>query len=212
MEEFDAVADRRPIPEGIGELLGLGRALRDAQARLDDARMRELTAQRHRLVIGLIATARAAAAVAGHRAGDRALAELEQTLLTALTGGSAGLALTAGQLSSALEASVTGTLASLPLPSPPTPRAAAGASAPAVRADASTRKACRTHEATDREPRFAARGMTVMPSGHGLPMIAGADGHRETPPLSLGLSCEPRQRGDGGHYGFGSPGNRRRTP
>ncbi|MFB7669676.1 hypothetical protein ACFC1R_38245 [Kitasatospora sp. NPDC056138] len=126
----------RTHPEETGELLGLGRALRDAQSRLDGERMRELTVRRHRAVAELVAAAAAAASAGGHQPGPAALAELEHTLLAATSSPSAADALAGGRLSGTLETTApTDVLAGLALADLPSPRQLRDAPATAGQTD-----------------------------------------------------------------------------
>ncbi len=86
-------------PEQVGQLLDLGQALRTAQEELAGPVLRELSAQRHRLVAALTAQARASAAEAGVRLGEAQLREVEQTLRAAL----AAVEVAAGRLSASIE-------------------------------------------------------------------------------------------------------------
>ncbi|MET8703315.1 hypothetical protein ABZW10_31310 [Kitasatospora sp. NPDC004723] len=87
----------------MGELLELGRALRQAQEGLAGPALRELSARRHRLVAALTARARATAAEAGVRLSEGHLREVEQTLRAALASPQAAAEVAAGRLSAALQ-------------------------------------------------------------------------------------------------------------
>ncbi|MFB7382892.1 hypothetical protein, partial [Kitasatospora purpeofusca] len=90
-------------PDLVGELLDLGRALRDAQEHLAGERLRELVEQRRRLVRALTARAVKDAAAAGHPLGTGAVADLDGTLTAALADPDAADALGAGRLTTALQ-------------------------------------------------------------------------------------------------------------
>ncbi|MGE7439514.1 hypothetical protein [Kitasatospora sp. NPDC001175] len=136
----------RTDPAAVDRLLDLGHDLREAQERLEGERMRALTAQRHRLIDELVATARTAATVrAGQRAGKGALGELEQSLLAAIGDQVAADALAAGRLTEALplaSATTAGALAAPTLPDQPTAAAPARSThRPSQRTDGRARTA-----------------------------------------------------------------------
>ncbi|MGE7438847.1 hypothetical protein [Kitasatospora sp. NPDC001175] len=137
----------RTDPAGVQRLLDLGHALREAQERLEGKRMRELTAQRHRLAAQLVDAARTAATARGHSTGQSALAELEQTLLAATGSQAAADALAAGRLTEVLPpATTTDTLATLALPNrPAAPTPAHRAHPPSQHSDGRPRPAPATH-------------------------------------------------------------------
>ncbi|MEE1821102.1 hypothetical protein PUR61_02630 [Streptomyces sp. BE20] len=93
----------RRHPDLVGELLDLGRALRDAQEHLAGERLRELVEQRRRLVRALTTRAVQDAAAAGHPLGTGAVADLDGTLSAALADPDAADALAAGRLTTALQ-------------------------------------------------------------------------------------------------------------
>ncbi|MFJ6380099.1 hypothetical protein ACIQI7_08875 [Kitasatospora sp. NPDC092039] len=93
----------RACPEQTGQLLDLGVALLRAQEELAGPVLRELSAQRHRLVAALTAQARGLAAEAGVRLGEAQLREVEQTLRAALASPRAAAEVAAGRLSAAIE-------------------------------------------------------------------------------------------------------------
>ena len=74
----------RDQPEVGDQLVELGGELRRAQERLSGAALRELAAQRQRLVSALVRSARKLAAEAGHPVSAATAFELEQTLHAAL--------------------------------------------------------------------------------------------------------------------------------
>ncbi|MFD9061410.1 hypothetical protein ACFVZ3_07830 [Kitasatospora purpeofusca] len=90
-------------PDLVGELLELGRALRDAQEHLTGERLRELVEQRRQLVRALTARAVQDAAAAGHPLGTGAVADLDGTLTAALADPDAADALAAGRLTTAVQ-------------------------------------------------------------------------------------------------------------
>jgi hypothetical protein len=89
---------RREHADQVEDLVALGAALRDAQAGLDAAQLRELGQQRHRVVAALVGLARRTAAEQGHPAGAAAAEDLEATLTAALADPDAADALLAGRL------------------------------------------------------------------------------------------------------------------
>ncbi|MCX4690794.1 hypothetical protein OG401_41995 [Kitasatospora purpeofusca] len=90
-------------PDLVGELLDLGRALRDAQEHLAGERLRELVEQRRRLVRALTARAVQDTAAAGHPLGTGAVADLDGTLNAALADPDAADALATGRLTTAVQ-------------------------------------------------------------------------------------------------------------
>lgn len=86
----------------VEELLALGDALREAQAGLEGAALRQLSAQRHRVVAALAAEARRLAAQHGQPTGADAAEQLEQTLEAAMSDPAAAEALRSGRLTSGL--------------------------------------------------------------------------------------------------------------
>ncbi|MFD9130170.1 hypothetical protein, partial [Kitasatospora sp. NPDC059571] len=128
----------RSRQEEVGQLLELGRSLREAQASLAGPALRELSARRHRLVPALTARARDAAADEGEHLGEAHLREVEQTLRAALASEEASAALAGGRLTGALDE--TGALDGLP-PSSAEARTPAPAKAPTPAKAASARAA-----------------------------------------------------------------------
>lgn len=90
-------------PGLVGELLDLGRALRDAQAELAGEQLRGLVEQRRRLVRALTGQAEQDAEAAGKPLGADAVAALDRTLTAALADPDAGRSLAAGRLTAPLE-------------------------------------------------------------------------------------------------------------
>ncbi|MGV9269147.1 hypothetical protein ACWDRR_31285 [Kitasatospora sp. NPDC003701] len=90
-------------PGLVGELLDLGRALRDAQAHLAGEQLRGLVEQRRQLVRALTGQAEQDAEAAGHPLGADAVAAVDRTLTAALADPDAGRALAAGRLTAPLE-------------------------------------------------------------------------------------------------------------
>jgi len=94
---------RREAGEVIGQLVGLGAELREAQDLLDAADLRRLAAERHRLVIALTDQSRRLAAKAGHHVDRTALTEVEATLAAALADEAYGSQVLSGRLVRPLE-------------------------------------------------------------------------------------------------------------
>jgi hypothetical protein len=92
----------REHPDQVRELVELGEALREAQAGLDAAQLRELGRQRHQVVAALVALARRTAGEHGHPAGAAAANDLEGTLTAALADPEAAKALQSGRLAHGL--------------------------------------------------------------------------------------------------------------
>ena len=90
----------REYPAEVRALLELAAGLREAQARLDGAQLRELTQRRRAVVSALTRQAGQAATRAGLSVGEGPLRELEQTLHTVLTDQAAAEVFAAGRLSS----------------------------------------------------------------------------------------------------------------
>ncbi|MEU2629185.1 hypothetical protein, partial [Kitasatospora sp. NPDC007106] len=90
-------------PEETRALLDLGGSLRRAQAELAGPALRELSAERRRLVAALTAQVRDGAAEAGEPLGEVPLREVEQSLRAALASEAAAAAFAAGRLTGPLE-------------------------------------------------------------------------------------------------------------
>jgi hypothetical protein len=86
----------------VAALLGVGAALRDAQARLATGDLRRLAQQAQQVVTTLGREARVLAKDAGQRVGESAVRELEETLHAALADPAASDAVRSGRLVSAL--------------------------------------------------------------------------------------------------------------
>ena len=114
------VANRlaRQRPDRVVELLALGAAMRDAQARLDGEELRRMSQQGLRLVADLAGEARQLAGDAGQPVGDAVGREVEETLRAALADAAAGDALQAGCLTSPLQYSGFGMEAGAAQPRP----------------------------------------------------------------------------------------------
>lgn len=88
--------------DDLGQLLDLGAQLREAQGKLDAARMRELSSQAHELVQGVVRDVAAAAAAAGTSLGGTVKGQVEQTLRAAIADGRAAEAARTGVLTKPL--------------------------------------------------------------------------------------------------------------
>jgi hypothetical protein len=84
------------------QLRALGVELREAQAELDGARMRELTRQRQQLIAALVGRAGELAAENGQKVSGAVERELEETFAAAVADEQACLAVTSGRLTRAL--------------------------------------------------------------------------------------------------------------
>ncbi len=82
----------------VDHLLAVGRELRDAQARLDAARLRRLAGQRQRLIADLLDRGRRRASDAGVRPSAAVLSEVEATLKAALVDLAASSTVLSGRL------------------------------------------------------------------------------------------------------------------
>jgi hypothetical protein len=148
----------------MGELLALGESLRDAQRALDGDRLRELSAERRRLVTAMVGEAKRLAARAGRAVTLQVEREVDATLQAALADPGAAAEVAAGGLASPLSyaglgagEAVTGRRESAPSRPAPIKEQAAERNAPgrpAARADAAVRREER--EAAQREAREAA--------------------------------------------------------
>ncbi|MFG2819068.1 hypothetical protein ACGFX4_06515 [Kitasatospora sp. NPDC048365] len=138
--------------EEVGPLLELGRALREAQEQLAGPTLRDLSAQRHRLVAALTGQARLAAADAGERLGEAHLREVEQTLRAALADERAAEAVVAGRLTGALDESAA--LSPAPTDHPVRGRSAGGGpTTPRKKAPAASRQSGTAAAAPDEAAR-----------------------------------------------------------
>lgn len=86
----------------VDELEALGSELREAQAQLDGARMKELTRRRQHLVAALVKQAGTVAAQDGQKVSTAVQRELEETFGAAVADEQASLAVTSGRLTRAL--------------------------------------------------------------------------------------------------------------
>ncbi len=116
---------RRSADE-LGELLGLGARLREAQQALAGDELRRLGSNRHRLIAALAQRARELAGESGHAVAEPAVRELEATLEAAVADPGAAAALRSGRLVKPLQAGGFGPVdvsASVALPDslPPEP-------------------------------------------------------------------------------------------
>ncbi|WP_052391345.1 hypothetical protein [Streptomyces sp. NRRL B-24484] len=132
-------------PADARALLDLGASLRRAQAELAGPALRELSAERRRLVATLTAQVRDAAAAAGEPLGEAPLREVEQSLRAALASGTAAEAFAAGRMTGPLRED--GALPTGDLPTgwgPPPPEPTAPHRPTAARTDAKPRTTRRT--------------------------------------------------------------------
>lgn len=88
----------------VDQVLTVGAALREAQASLDGAELRELTRQRRQLTAAVTSRARALAAEAGHRVTDSVAEQVEATLTAAMLDEGAAAAVRTGLLVAPLRA------------------------------------------------------------------------------------------------------------
>ncbi|NEM08179.1 hypothetical protein [Geodermatophilus normandii] len=95
-------------PDEIAGLVELGDLLREAQQTLAGDELRQLGAQRSRLLAALTRQARAVAARRGHPLSDAVADQVEETLRAALADPDAGEALLAGRLTAPLSTRGTG--------------------------------------------------------------------------------------------------------
>lgn len=93
---------RRSNPEEAEQFLGLGRALREAYATLDPSGLKELSAQRRRIVAELSRQAAALARDAGHPLSEPVQRDVEATLRAVLADPEAADRWATGRLESAL--------------------------------------------------------------------------------------------------------------
>ena len=145
----------REDPGQMSELLALGESLRDAQQALDGDRLRELSADRRRLVTAMVGEAKRLAAREGRAVTLQVEREVEATLQAALADPGAAAEVAAGALASPLSYAGLGAgeaVAGRPSPSRPTPvkepaeRKSPGQ--PVTRADVTARR--ETREAAER--------------------------------------------------------------
>jgi hypothetical protein len=148
----------RGQPELLDQLLSLGEELRSAQRELRGAQLRELTANRQRVVAALVQAARRLAAESGHRVSAGTAYEVEQTLNAALADPQTARAVRAGRLVHPAEPAGFGLGADAGSAGPAPPAAAATRPAPRpspVRerggADAGDRQQTREQQAEERK-------------------------------------------------------------
>jgi hypothetical protein len=91
----------REAAEGVAELLSLGASLQDAQRRMAGAELRQLSAERRRLVDRLAREAVQLGAAHGYPAPDAALQEISQSLQAALADPGIGDQLRSGRMTAA---------------------------------------------------------------------------------------------------------------
>ncbi|SEL29467.1 hypothetical protein [Streptacidiphilus jiangxiensis] len=136
----------RAHPDQVEQLRALGRGLRDAQARLQGPRLRELAAQRTALVQAVATQARQEAAQAGQPVGGQAADELDQTLRAVLADEAAAEVFAAGRLAHALAPAST-------LPDLPADAPARASARPAGRARTADPDKPSGHRASDQAAR-----------------------------------------------------------
>ncbi len=96
--------------EQVDQVLTVGAALREAQANLDGAQLRELTRQRRQLTSAVTATARGHAVEAGQKVTQSVADEVEATLTAAMVDPAAAEAVRSGLLVKALSTTGLGDL------------------------------------------------------------------------------------------------------
>ncbi|MBG0741208.1 hypothetical protein IV500_17720 [Paeniglutamicibacter antarcticus] len=97
-------------PQEVDGLLRVGEKLRQAQAELDQAKMRSLSRERRGLLAKLLKSGRELAADLGSKASDAVLRDVEQTLRAATTDAWAAAAVRTGTLTRAISADGWGTV------------------------------------------------------------------------------------------------------
>jgi hypothetical protein len=95
----------RERPDELGELIELGRDLREGMGGVDADGLRELTRRRHHLVAGLVRQARELGAASEQRVGDDAARGVQATLEATLSDGDAADLVVDGCLAEPLEVS-----------------------------------------------------------------------------------------------------------
>ena len=147
----------RDQPELLDQLLSLGEELRSAQRELRGAQLRELTANRQRVVAALVQAARRLAAEAGHPVSAGTAYEVEQTLNAALADPQTAHSVRAGRLVHSAEPTGFGLGADAGSAEAVTPAAAAARPAPRAPArersgaEAGDRQQTREQRAEDRK-------------------------------------------------------------
>src|SRR5579872_1289684 len=119
----------RERPREVGSLLGLGAAMRDAQAKRAGDELRRLARERQGAIAELAALARALAAGVGERPGPSAVAELQETLEAAVADPDMAAALRAGALTTGLKYSGLGLVEGAPSPKHTRPSSASHSAA-----------------------------------------------------------------------------------
>jgi hypothetical protein len=146
----------RERADRTGQLLELGATLRQAQAELDPAALRELGAQRRRLVALVADEAQELAGGVGRHPGQSVLDEVAETLNAAMVSEAAGTAVATGRLVKALpvegidDAELDLFVAVPPTGARPRPRAVGGASAADQRRTREREEARRAVETAER--------------------------------------------------------------
>lgn len=116
-------------PAELAELLDLATALREATAAMSGAQLRELSAQRHRVIQAMVEAAVGMARKAGARPSEEVRRQVEQTLAAAMADDKAAAQVRSGRLTTPLEHVGFG-----PVTAPPRGPAAAPASSHGRRA------------------------------------------------------------------------------
>jgi DNA repair exonuclease SbcCD ATPase subunit len=98
----------RESPDEIERVLALGDALREAQASLDGAELRELIGQRQALVSAVVSRVRAITRELGHPIAEAIASDVEQTFRAAMADPDAATAVRSRQLTSPISASGLG--------------------------------------------------------------------------------------------------------
>ncbi|MFJ6797345.1 hypothetical protein [Streptomyces sp. NPDC091268] len=151
----------REQPGEVEPLVGLGEQLRQAHRELDGEQLRELSRRQRQLIGALSRQARQLVAEAGHRIGDDAQREIEETLHAVLADPEAARAWAAGRLTKPLSASVgfPGVEDGGAKAPPARPRAAApepAASSPRTKADQAQERRRQAWERAQRDADEAA--------------------------------------------------------
>jgi hypothetical protein len=100
----------RRDPEQVDQVLAVGEALREAQAQLDAAQLREFTAQRRKLTASVTTVARRLAREEGVKVTQAVAEQVEATLTAAMLEPDAAKAVRSGMLVAALSATGLGDL------------------------------------------------------------------------------------------------------
>jgi hypothetical protein len=145
----------RERQDALGELLELGRDLREGMGGVDADGLRDLTRRRHQLVAGLVSQARELGADAGQRVADDAARGIQATLEATLADADSADAVAAGCLSEPLEPSGFGGFGLLTVDQPSAPRARAQEDSGATVTDLGDRRARREAEIGEAEQGLA---------------------------------------------------------